>query len=562
MNQELAKEYTEEDYKRSMLPYKCYLEALEEVFDFSVMDSCLDLGCNNGRFLEAALKKFPHLDVLGTDYFKWSIDYADSSIKGRLQLMDLAQKQKFAKRYDLVNCSEVGEHIERSAEDVFINNLVEATGQILVLTWSNEPSHGNDQHQNPRPRGYIIKKLENKGLKFWPEASRELSAALKNNLSGIGHQWWADNIMVFRRTKFMPIGSQYYLQGVNTDNINHQRFFQKSGLYYQSLQKSFIRLTQYILARSGQNKATAILRASDGDYFFIRKIGIGSAKPGRRALTKRYDDINIPFYRKMFWHNDLITISIEKPMHRAWKKFIFFELADRVLWKAKFKILGHEGFKVIQHVLDPILSLFSANPLILYPLISFVAGYKGEGYKKAAGQIVDKTYMHMESFYALIASKWIFRNFKNQIGLIGSGPKLDLIKQLMAYPEYRSYLGMDAFTDYLPVPQIGAADNVQELAGSLGEKISKSRAKIFLVAAGSSKIALMPLLKAYSDAVFIDVGCGMDALAGVVLQTRPYFADWVDYKIKGYNYSQVDFMDQGATEWGSEKFKNVILEKQ
>ena len=52
MNPDLEKEYSEEEYKRELLPYKIYLNSLEEVFDFFIINSIIDFGCNNGRLIE------------------------------------------------------------------------------------------------------------------------------------------------------------------------------------------------------------------------------------------------------------------------------------------------------------------------------------------------------------------------------------------------------------------------------------------------------------------------------------------------------------------------------
>lgn len=165
----------------------------------------------------------------------------------------------------------------------------------------------------------------------------------------------------------------------------------------------------------------------------------------------------------------------------------------------------------------------------------------------------------MDCVYALVSTKWLFRNFPNQIGLISGGPKLELIKKLMQYREYRDYIGMDSFTDYIEVPQKGAADDVVGLSKAVGERLKHSQAKIFLVAVGSAKVGLMPLLKAYTDAVLIDVGCGVDALAGIVCQDRPFFADWTNYRIKNHDYSKIDFMDQGNPAWNKPGYKTIYL---
>jgi hypothetical protein len=179
---------------------------------------------------------------------------------------------------------------------------------------------------------------------------------------------------------------------------------------------------------------------------------------------------------------------------------------------------------------------------------------------RKAESIVDKTYMPMEAVYALVPNKWLFKNFKNQIGIIAGEKKAELIEKLMQRPEYREYIGMDSFTEYIKVPQKGAADNLEILAQEIGEKIKNSRAKIFLVGVGSAKIGLLPMLKAFSNAIFIDVGAGIDALAGVVCQQRPYYCEWVDYRLKTYDYTQVDFMDQGNPAWNNPNYKTKWIE--
>ena len=46
--------------------------------------------------------------------------------------------------------------------------------------------------------------------------------------------------------------------------------------------------------------------------------------------------------------------------------------------------------------------------------------------------------------------------------------------------------------------------------------------------------------KDYKNAIFIDIGCGMSGLAGTVETDRPYFGSRINYRIKDYDYSNVD----------------------
>ena len=77
----------------------------------------------------------------------------------------------------------------------------------------------------------------------------------------------------------------------------------------------------------------------------------------------------------------------------------------------------------------------------------------------------------------------------------------------------------------------------------IGESLSKSRADIFIFGIGVSKLAVAHKFKNYKNSVFIDVGCGISALAGTTSLERPYFGEWTNFILNGYNYSEMDRID-------------------
>lgn len=407
--------------------------------------------------------------------------------------------------------------------DSEVNAAIKATKHTLVCLNLNESN---------------IERFETSGLAPWAEVEKLIGG----------------NVRVFRTWKFLKPHSGYFIQQLNSDDANHHVFHVRPGLYFKSLQAAFLDLTRSIRALSEQGKAASIVRASDGDYYFLRRVEIGSAKPGRRALTVPYEKIDISLFRRLFWYNDIIAVSIEPPFHNSWKKYLFYEKFDNYFWKLNFKFRGQNVFKYLNFVFDKIFS-----PIIM-SRIFLSAVTKEHPHGQKAQSILNKTQTPMEAVYSLVPSKWIFKNFKNQIGIIAGEKKCELISLLMQRQAYKDYIGMDEFTDYIPVPQKGAADNLESLAKEIGEKIKYSRAKIFLVGVGSVKLGLLPLLKDYKDAIFIDVGAGIDALAGVVCQERPYFCEWTDYRINGYDYSKVDFMDQGNPAWNKPEYKTVWID--
>ena len=154
----------------------------------------------------------------------------------------------------------------------------------------------------------------------------------------------------------------------------------------------------------------------------------------------------------------------------------------------------------------------------------------------------------MEFFLAIVINKWIFKTFKNKIGLIGGQEKIKVIKKLMEYKEYREYLGIDYFEDYISVPERFSCDDPKSLDEHLKSELAKCNSKIFLYGIGISKMALAYKFKDYHNAVYIDIGSGMSALAGTTTKKRPYSAGWTNFRIKNYDYSKMDKMDFGKDE--------------
>jgi hypothetical protein len=149
--------------------------------------------------------------------------------------------------------------------------------------------------------------------------------------------------------------------------------------------------------------------------------------------------------------------------------------------------------------------------------------------------------------YALVANKWFTKTFNGKIGLIGAGPKLDLIKDLCNHQEYLDYLQFDGFTDYIKMPQRYLCDDIDEAEEIMAEQLQKSTSNIFLVGIGHAQQALLHRMKKYKNAVYIVVGSGIDAYAGVQDNTRPYMAGWTNYQLVDYDYSTIDIWKNNFT---------------
>ena len=148
-----------------------------------------------------------------------------------------------------------------------------------------------------------------------------------------------------------------------------------------------------------------------------------------------------------------------------------------------------------------------------------------------------------EYSYGLVANKWFFKKFSGRIGLIGASEKLYLIEELMNRQEYKDYLGIDGFNDYIHYPQKYACDDIDSVEKFVGEQLKKSTSKIFLLGIGHSKSAILHRFKDYTDSVFMDVGAGIDMIAGCINVRRPFAGDWTNYRIEGYDYTDIDYLN-------------------
>lgn len=519
--------YHSDDYNRDPFMYVLFRKALEEIIDFKQIDSFADVGCINGRLMESLKKKYPHLSIHGWDIFEWARQYADQSIREQIELFDLRKPlEKYAK-YSMVVCTEVGEHIDKEYEDVFLDNLQKISEDVLVLSWSNEK---NPQHFNPRPRSYIAKQMHKRGFIEARWATRLLRASLRQLVSPYGFQWWAEDVAVYVRIKQLTAPWYVIFGARNAETGALKKYNSKIRLSASAFQCAFMDLVKYIRSRVSQRRATSIIRISDGELFFLRKRAVGSAAPGRRGSLRDFKELKMSIYHYGSFSNNLMSFSPE-PSYR--RHFMLYALAHPLFLNRK--LLGrlkHRDWSSLERLKH-----------------FFVAIWEN---------IFGPSIPH-EAIYSLVSTRWIFREFPDQIGLIGNEHKMKLIKSLLTYPEYQRYLGTKEFTDYIAIPQKGAADNPEELIAVIGRQIRESKAKVFLVGMGHAKTAVLHRLREYTDAVIIDVGTGIDAIAGCIAQERPEFADWINYRIKDYDYTAIDQMDYEMDFWEKSKYKTITL---
>lgn len=277
-----------------------------------------------------------------------------------------------------------------------------------------------------------------------------------------------------------------------TVNLDDNSCFSKPETYPE-FQTELEKFKSLLVQLVDQGASTTFYKFGDGDYFFLKKQGVGSASPGRRALSRGYDEIDHQAFVDGAAKCDYYTCEIY-PENR-------------------------DKFREVLPGID----------------IDFAAEYG----------------------YGLVANKWLLKTFAGKIGLIGADKKMNIIKNVMEAPQYQEYLGLEKFEDYISLPQRFACDDIDATEKMVGEQLINSSSKIFLMGMGHVKSGLIHRLKNYTDAVFLDVGSSIDALAGIIDVYRPYFGDWTNYQIDEKSlYEGVDYLAYEG------KGNHILLERE
>lgn len=127
-----------------------------EIFDIGIpVSSVLDVGCGRGAWL-AEWRRRGVMDVLGVDGH-----YVDPDQllvpKENFRHHDLAEPLDIGRRFDLVECLEVAEHVEEQKADILLGSIVRHAD--IVLFSAAVPGQGGEYHVNERPLEYWADKF-------------------------------------------------------------------------------------------------------------------------------------------------------------------------------------------------------------------------------------------------------------------------------------------------------------------------------------------------------------------------------------------------------------------
>lgn len=127
----------------------------------------IDAGCGLGFYLNH-LKNNGFKKLLGMEGSQLSNFIFD----GEIVIQDLTQIMNVAERGTVISL-EVGEHIPKEHEQVYLNNITSVCDKTLIISWA-VVGQGGLGHVNEQPNEYIMQEIIKRGFRFMPEVTDEI----------------------------------------------------------------------------------------------------------------------------------------------------------------------------------------------------------------------------------------------------------------------------------------------------------------------------------------------------------------------------------------------------
>jgi SAM-dependent methyltransferase len=162
---------------------------LPHVVDMLRPRSVLDVGCGAGAWL-SVYRELGVADVLGVDgdYVDRDLLLVDASL---FEARDVSEPFDLRRRYDLVQCLEVAEHVAAGDGAVLLDNLTRHGDRLLFS--AAVPGQGGEHHVNERPYEYWRDEFVLRGYELF-----DFVRPVLRDLPDID-AWYRCNILFFAR---------------------------------------------------------------------------------------------------------------------------------------------------------------------------------------------------------------------------------------------------------------------------------------------------------------------------------------------------------------------------
>ena len=133
---------------------------LQKTLDMYHPQSVLDLGCGTGASLDFFLEK--NIDVLGVEGS--TLARSKARYPERIQIFNLNEELNLGRRFDLVWCLEVVEHIHPKYVEHLMKTFSNHSNRIVLS--AAHPGQGGEGHFNEQPASYWIALFKAHGFTY------------------------------------------------------------------------------------------------------------------------------------------------------------------------------------------------------------------------------------------------------------------------------------------------------------------------------------------------------------------------------------------------------------
>lgn len=157
-----SKKYFEGQYIRDRL---WEIEIGKNIVDVLGIKSMIDLGCGMCGYLEGVYAA-GCTDIAGIDMYRdLALDYIPDHLLDFIEVGDITKPFENERVFDCSLSIEVGEHIDPSGSDVFIDNLTSCSNRYIVFTAATPGQRGTG-HINLRSKDFWIDAIEDRGFLY------------------------------------------------------------------------------------------------------------------------------------------------------------------------------------------------------------------------------------------------------------------------------------------------------------------------------------------------------------------------------------------------------------
>ena len=161
--------------------------------EYGPFESSLDLGAGDGWY--SYILSTTGTDAYAVELHKWNLPYLPTKNVNCITY-DLRKPLDLGRKFDLVLCIEVAEHLPESVADILCDTVARHCGKLLVFT-AALPGQGGKFHINEQPRQYWKERLAKRGLIYSPKGTTHVSEGWKTILRG-RMRWLYTNVMLYR----------------------------------------------------------------------------------------------------------------------------------------------------------------------------------------------------------------------------------------------------------------------------------------------------------------------------------------------------------------------------